>query len=234
MTGYTTVLFDLDHTLLDSETSMAVAYENTMRAFGIDDPWHVHPVFERINSALWNAVERHEIGPESVRTARFERLVDELSLDSDPAAMGDCFVRELGANGELYPGVVEVLDTLAPLVSMAMVTNGIGEVQRARIERLGLGPYLDAVVISGEVGVAKPGPAIFDLAFAALGDPDRATTLMVGDSLSSDMRGGTDYGIGTCWYNPNGQILPDGVAITHEIADLAELVALVATAGEPA
>ena len=78
---------------------------------------------------------------------------------------------------ELYPGVVEVLDALAPLVSMAMVTNGIGEVQRARIERLGLGPYLDAVVISGEVGVAKPGPAIFDLAFAALGDPDRATTL---------------------------------------------------------
>lgn len=226
MTTYETILFDLDHTLLDSDTSMAVAYERTMRSVGVDDPWALHPIFERINAALWAAVERHEIGPEQVRTTRFERLVDELSLNADPAAMGDRFVAELGANGELYPGTVETLDALAPVVSMAIVTNGIGEVQRTRIERLGLERYLDAVVISGEVGVAKPGPAIFDIVFADLDEPDRATTLMVGDSLSSDMAGGANYGIATCWYNRNGRSSA-GVTAMHEIADITQLVDIV-------
>ena len=231
--NYETVLFDLDHTLFDSETSMAAAYENTMHSIGIEDPWPLHPVFDRINTALWAAVERHEIGPEEVRFARFEQLIDELAIDADPTTMAERFVAELGAKGDLYPGVVETLDALAPLVTMAMITNGIGQVQRARIERLGLEPFLDAVVISGEVGVAKPGTAIFDLVFAELGHPDRSTTLMVGDSLSSDMRGGSNYGIATCWYNPNGQTLPEHVSVTHEIADLSELPGLVAAEREP-
>jgi 2-haloacid dehalogenase len=226
--GYQTVLFDLDHTLLDSDTSMSLAYEHTMRAFGVAEPWAHHGVFERINASLWAAVERQEIGPEVVRTRRFERLAAELDLDADAQAMGDRFVSELGARGELYPGVREVLDALRPRATMALVTNGIGEVQRTRIARLGLEPYLDAVVISGEVGTAKPGSAIFDLVFDLLGGPDRATTVMVGDSLSSDMRGGRDYGIATAWYNPDGRSPVDDGSVTHVLHHLTDLLDLVA------
>jgi YjjG family noncanonical pyrimidine nucleotidase len=224
---YTTLLFDLDHTLLDSDTSMAAAYDHTMRSSGVEDPWAHHPVFDRINKGLWAAVERHEISPERVRTARFEQLVAALDLDADPVAMGDRFVEELGANGDLFPEVVEVLDALVRVATMAIVTNGIGQVQRTRISRLGLEPYFDAIVVSGEVGVAKPGTEIFDLVFEQLGMPDRSTALMIGDSLSSDMQGGTNYGIATCWYNPSGLRLPEGQSVTHQIADLRQLLDLV-------
>ena len=225
---YETILFDLDHTLLDSNTSMSLAYEHTMRAFGVDEPSVHHRTFQRINSGLWAAVERHEIGPEVVRTRRFEQLVAEIGLDADAQAMGDRFVAELGARGELYPGVRDVLDALRGRATMALVTNGIGEVQRTRIERLGLEHYLDAIVISGEVGTAKPGSAIFDLVFDLLGEPDRATTVMVGDSLSSDMRGGRESGIATAWYNPDGRPVPPDLTVTHVLHDLAELLDLVA------
>ena len=87
--------------------------------------------------------------------------------------------------------------------SLALVTNGLSEVQRTRIERLDLGRYFDAVVISSEVGAAKPSTEIFDLAFELLGSPAKASALMVGDSLTSDIQGGINYGIATCWYNPN-------------------------------
>ncbi len=231
---YATVLFDLDHTLLDSDTSMAVAYERTMLGFGVDQPWSHHPTFERINAGLWGAVERQEIGPEEVRTRRFEQLAEALELTVDPGAMAERFVHELGANGDLYPGVREVLEELRSRVTMAIVTNGIGEVQRARIHRLGLERYMSAIVISGEMGVAKPAPAIFDLVFDELGRPELGTALMVGDSLTSDMRGGERYGIDTAWFNPSGSPLPDGRFVTHEIGDLAELYDLVEPVREPA
>ena len=85
---------------------------------------------------------------------------------------------------------------------LAVISNGLGEVVYARLARLGLSDYFDAVVVSSEVGVAKPNPAIFEAAFERLGSPDKATTLMVGDSLTSDIAGGSAFGIDTCWYNP--------------------------------
>lgn len=234
VTRYATVLFDLDHTLLDSETSMAAAYEHTMHGIGIDDPWPLHPVFERINRALWDAVERHEISPEEVRFARFTQFLDELRLDADPVAMAEQYVEQLGASGDLFEGVIDVLDALRPHVSLALITNGIGQVQRARIARLGLEPYFEAVVISGEVGAAKPGTGIFDLVFDALGTPDRRGAVIVGDSLSSDIRGGANYGIDTVWYNPEAKPVPADMTVTHVIGDLHELVDLVLGAKEPA
>nr|MDJ0498493.1 HAD-IA family hydrolase [Acidimicrobiia bacterium] len=100
------------------------------------------------------------------------------------------------------------------------------EVVRARIARLGLEPLFDAIVISGEVGVSKPDAAIFELALVALGQPEKPTALMVGDSLSSDITGANNFGIAACWYNPARKTRPNGVNIDHEIASLDELPAV--------
>ena len=108
------------------------------------------------------------------------------------------------------------------------MTNGLGEVQRARVERLGIGGFFDAIVISAEVGTAKPGTEIFDIVFEALDAPRKESTLMVGDSLSSDMQGGTNFGIATCWYNPKRQALRRDDLVSHEIQDLKELLGFVA------
>ncbi|MEN8238133.1 MAG: YjjG family noncanonical pyrimidine nucleotidase [Actinomycetota bacterium] len=223
---YTTLLFDLDFTLIDGHTSEAAAFDYTLRRAGAVDPADYLAPYVEINTVLWAAVERGDITPNDVRTERFAQLIAATDLEADPQAMGDDFVYGMGANGNLYPGTVETLDALAQVATLALVTNGIGEVQRARIARLDLDKYFDAIVISGEVGVAKPGLEIYDLTFAKLDHPDKATTLMIGDSLSSDMAGGINYGIATCWYATHSDA-PTPAGIDHRITDLAELLPIV-------
>ncbi len=225
--AYSTVLLDLDHTLLDSDASEALAFDATLRAAGAEDPSIFFDTYVSINTALWEAVERGEISPNQVKTDRFSKLVAETELDADPAIMASNYIVGLAEHGELYPNALNVLDTLAASSRLALVTNGLGEVQRRRVERLGISSHFETLVISGEAGVSKPAPEIFDLAFAALGNPDRAATIMVGDSLSSDIRGGSDYGLATCWYNAKAKPRSGDSVITHEISSLQELPGLI-------
>lgn len=198
-----------------------------MRAIGVDDPMAHLATYIGINTALWAAVERRELTPGQVRLLRFEQLTAALHLDADPAFMADEFARGLAECGELYPGARAVLETLAGVASLALVTNGLSDVQRGRIERLGLDELFAAVVISAEVGTSKPAASFFDIAFERLGGPERTTTLMVGDSLTADVRGGADYGTATCWYNPHERATPAEPRIDHVIASLAELPTIV-------
>jgi len=224
---YETILLDLDHTLFDSDTSEQTAFAQALVTAGIVEPMRYFMAYQAINLKLWAAVERGEVLQQHVRTHRFERLVVQENIDADPLQLANDFVAGLGANGSLYDGAREVLESLSGKASMALVTNGLGEVQRARVERLGIGEYFDAIVISAEVGAAKPGTEIFDIVFEALESPSKDSALMVGDSLSSDMQGGANYGIATCWYNPNGQSDLRADQVAHEISDLAELLGVV-------
>lgn len=227
---YPTLLFDLDHTLLDSDESERQAYSHTMATIRLDDPAAHFERYVTINREMWFAVEAGDIQPADVRHQRFERFIAELGLDADPHEMADAFVWGLAQFGDLYPGARDVLETLAASATLAMITNGLSYVQRTRIERLGLDGYFHTVVISEEVGVTKPRGEIFDFAFAELGEPQRSTALMIGDSLTSDVAGGRNYGIDTCWYDPCGKPVLDTAMSTHRIADLAELLPLVSAA----
>ena len=109
-----------------------------------------------------------------------------------------------------------------------MVTNGLSEVQRSRIARLGLDEYFDAIAISAEVGASKPDAAMFDIVFESLGSAAPESAIMVGDNLSADIAGGANYGIATCWYNPQGRSTNGAHRIDHEIEDLQQLVSLLA------
>lgn len=222
---YSTLLFDLDHTLFDSDESERLAYLHTMRSVGLADPEDHFDRYVTINRAMWAAVEAGTMQPDEVRHRRFEQFLRELGLGGDPQAMGDTFVWGLANHGDLYADTRDLLEALAGRVAMALVTNGLSDVQRTRLDRLGIADAFDAIVISSEVGVTKPRPEIFDRAFDALGRPDRATALMIGDSLSSDMAGGRNAGVATCWFNPRG-LAPDG-DLTHVITRLAELRAIV-------
>lgn len=226
---YTALLLDLDHTLLDSDASERLAFDHALASAGVAAPGHYLPAYDGINRALWARVERGEIRAADVRTARFAQLIAATGIDASAEALADAFAGGLGAYGELYPGVRDVLDALVaePTVSLALVTNGLSEVQRARIDRLGLGRYFDVIAISSELGTAKPAAAIFEIALAGLGAPARSSALMVGDSLTSDIQGGRNAGIATCWYNPQRRPgSPDGL-VDHEITTLDALLAFV-------
>ncbi len=220
---YSTVLFDLDHMLLDSDESERLAFAATMAAAGVvDGAEELFPAYTAINRAMWAAVERGEMTPLDVKARRFEDFVDQTGITADPAQMAGWFVHGLGANGELYPGALELLEAVRPTAQTGLVTNGIGEVQRARIARLGLAPFFDAVSISGELGVAKPSPEIFDHTFSLLADSDRDGAVMIGDSLTSDMAGGIAAGIDTVWFNRHGGDSGE-VEPTHEVSSIGEI-----------
>ena len=225
---YTTLLFDLDNTLFDAASCEPAAFDHALASGGVTEPRRYWETFSEINAALWDAVVRQELTPNQVQARRFDDLVAAAGLDADPEILAGEYVKGMGAYGELYPGVHEVLDRLGQRAALALVTNGLGEVVRARINRLGLEPHFEAIVISGEVGTSKPGADIFDLAFAALNRPSKDTALMIGDSLSSDVAGAATYGIAACWYNPLRKPRPVGIRIDHEIASLDELPHLAA------
>ena len=224
---YPTLLFDLDHTLLDSDESERQAYAHTMATIGLADPDDHFVRYVDINRTMWRAVEAGEIEPAQVRHRRFERFIAELGLDADAHEMADAFVWGLAHHGELYDGALELLTSLAETHTLAIITNGLTSVQSTRIERLGIGDLFDAITISETVGMTKPRPGIFDATFAALGEPDRAGALMIGDSLTSDIAGGRNAGIDTCWYNPHAKPLADDDTVTHQIATLDEIRSIV-------
>ena len=224
-TSYTTVLFDLDHTLLDTHESERQAYTHAMTEAGLANHARHFARYVEINSEMWRAVERGEQSPNDVKAQRFVRLFEEIGHDADAVATGAAFAEGFGAFGDLYPGARELLEQTSAQARLVLITNGISAIQRTRIERLELDQYFDAIAISGELGFAKPGPEIFDYVFKALDQPADEQTIIVGDSLTSDMRGGLDYGIATCWYNPTGKLRPDSgfEALTFETASLAEV-----------
>lgn len=224
---YTTVLLDNDHTLVDSDTSEVEAFCLALRNQGIGDPMRHFDTYRRINLGLWHQVEFGEIKPGEVRERRFELLLDELQVSGDVTQMADDFIYGFATFGDLYPGAWDVLERLSERVTLALVSNGLSEVQRPRIARLGVERFFDAIVISSEVGTTKPGTRIFDIVFEQLGKPPKEEVLMVGDSLTSDIKGGANYGIDTCWYNPHGKTAGPDDRITHEIRKLEELLELV-------
>ena len=224
---YETVLLDLDHTLFDSDTSETEAFRQTLGNADVADPMRLYSLYQEINIGLWAAVERGEIAPTTVKVGRFERFVEAAGIEANPRRMAEDFVTGLAENGELYAGTAAVMARLSVNVQLGLITNGLSEVQRTRLNRLDIADHFDAVTISAEVGASKPSGAIFDAAFAALGQPNKKTTLMVGDNLNSDIRGGAEYGLATCWFNPRGRSLPDGHEPTYEIAHLRDVLALI-------
>ncbi|MEM1334150.1 MAG: HAD-IA family hydrolase [Actinomycetota bacterium] len=220
------VLFDLDHTLLDSDTSLSEAYVAATASVGLADPESLRARFAEINDALWREVEQGRLCPDDVKTRRFEQLLEVAEVVGDRTAlasqMAEAFVVGLIEHGELYDGALELLDAVSDRPT-ALVTNGIGRVQRGRLERLGIGDAFDAVVISGELDVAKPDPRIFDRALSSLGDPARSTTAMVGDNWGSDVVGASAAGLQAVWFDRHGATPPDEPAGVVRCDTLAEV-----------
>lgn len=228
---YDWVMLDADGTLFDYDGAEAAALERSFAAFGLAyAPSHLD-TYRQINGEVWQALEDGNMSPARLRTYRFELLAGAIGVSLDPEAFSDAYLRELASCSQLIVGVVETVRQLAAWVRMLVITNGLREVQRPRLARSAIWPYMADVVISEEVGAAKPAPEIFDAAFEKMGRPARERVLIVGDSLSSDIQGGSDYGIDTCWFNPDGAPRSLGVRITYEIARLSELPAIVSDAG---
>lgn len=220
---YQWLFFDADGTLFDFEKSQGIALEQVFLHHNL--PYDVSHLaaFRRINADLWHALERRQVTPEVLKVRRFERLLTAVGAEHAPESFGEVYLEYLGACPELMDGAVELLRALHGRYQMAILTNGLKAVQRSRLARSAIRHYVSDMIVSEEIGFAKPAAEYFDVAFARAGNPARREVLMIGDSWNSDIQGAAQYGIDACWYNPGRQPRPSNLRITHEIAALEEL-----------
>lgn len=229
MIGDRWVLFDLDGTLFDYAAAETMAVSATLGDAGVQVTAAVLDDYRRINASHWVALERRETTPARLRVERWsETLAAHADDDVDVAALSERYLVHLAAAAPLLPGAVDVVAQLAERFRIAFVTNGLADVQRPRLEASPLAGAAEVLIISDEVGAAKPDPAIFRATFAAMGEPDRGDVTMVGDSLSADIAGADAFGLATVWLAPPGTPAPrsDDPVPTHRIAELRELVPL--------
>jgi 2-haloacid dehalogenase len=224
---YPWLWFDADNTLFDYNKAETTALLKTFESVGLAFDAKYMPIYQNINQKLWSDLERQQIRQEVLRVRRFELLLEALTLtDTSPAnpeQLSLAYIEQLGLCADLTDGAYEVLDALHKTCKIAIVTNGLKAVQRSRLELSTIKHFISEIIISEEIGAAKPHAAFFDTAFARTGNPPKSDVLIIGDSLSSDMQGGADYGIDTCWFNPNGEGRRENLKITYEIKQLSEL-----------
>ena len=225
---YDVILWDADDTLLDFQRSEASALERAFAEYDLPLTEEIRRGYLEINHGLWKALERGEVTKQQVLDERFQRTFSRFGLTAPrDGSFERTYQRMLGEGAFLLPDAESVLRALSGRCRQAIVTNGVTATQRNRLRLCGLDRIMDDVFISEQLGAAKPQRAFFDAVFDRLGQPPRERVLIVGDSLTSDMRGGEVAGIDHCWFNPHGVENASGVEVTWEIRRLPELLAIV-------
>ena len=220
------ILLDADDTLLDFRAAERKALEGVFRLHGRKPAPEQTALYSTINRELWDRMERGEISRQQVLEQRFPRLLSQLGWSGDGGEWERQYRDGLSRGHDLIEGALDVCRELRRRHQLYIVTNGVAQTQRARLEASGLMPYLDRVFVSEEAGAQKPSPVFFEYVFARIPDFRREQAILVGDSLLSDMKGGHDAGVDTCWYNPMGLEVPADGTVTYSIRCLEELTEL--------
>lgn len=220
---YRWLLFDADGTLFDYDRAERAAIEQALGQIGVSFNPDYLATYRRINAALWQRVEKGELKPGVVKVRRFELWLEAIHVAHSPDAFSASYLECLANCSELLADADTVLQALHRKYRIAILTNGLKEVQRGRLARSVIRQHVSDIIISEEIGAAKPAREFFDTAFARLGHPSKREVLMIGDGWASDIQGAIQYGIDACWYNPGRKPRPASYEITREIVSLREL-----------
>ena len=216
-TEYRTLLIDADGTLFDFDRSERAALTDALAHFGIAVGDEIYELYHRHNDDCWKAKERGELTWDQLRVERFARTFADLEVPADPADATRIYEECLGHYQYPYPKVEKVCEKLSRKYDLYIVTNGLEKVQTAKLRLTTVPQFCKGVYISETVGVAKPAKEFFDAIFAEHPEIDPKTTLIIGDSLTSDMKGGNNAGIATCWVHRLKDPVPEGVRINMRI-----------------
>ena len=223
------LFLDLDDTILDFHKAERLAISRTFRSFGLEPTEQVLERYHVINRLHWERLERGELTRDQVLTGRFQMLFEELGIPAKPQAIAKGYEHNLGLGHYFLPGAKEALDTLRGRYRLFLASNGTASVQHSRLTSAGLYPYFEEVFVSQALGANKPSRAFFDACAARIPGYDPRKALMVGDSLTSDILGGINARMKTCWVCPRGaQGRPD-IVPDYRIEALSQLPELLKT-----
>lgn len=226
---YNKILFDLDNTLIDFDHSEKNALKLNFEEFSIPYKQEYNEIYHEINDKFWKMLEKGEIERSKLKTERFEKLFSLLGVTGvDSKAFNDSYLINLGKGRKLLPNALETVKGVYDLGAKCyLITNGATSVQKARLTGQEFMKYISGICISESVGANKPSAEYFKKAEEIFGEKFDDKTLIVGDSLSSDIKGGINIGVDTCYVNakktPNGS----GITPTYEIDEIIKVLDII-------
>lgn len=225
---YKVLLFDADDTLFDFKKTEEFALGDALKKIGIDYDREYHlPLYKKVNTGIWKELEEGKIALKKLKTERFRRYFDKLQMEFDHIKFADMYMDSLGDGSFLFDDAKEIVEELGRKTRMAIITNGLSKVQDKRIKKSIISHHFEEIIVSEEVEITKPNPEIFELTMNKINYSDKSSVLMIGDNLASDIQGGINYGIDTCWYNPGSKENDRGIDPTYEVKSLEELKELI-------
>lgn len=226
--NYEYLLFDADDTLFDFPKASSRAFASMCRAQGIPFTEELYQLYHAINVELWAAFDRGELTKDFITLERYVRFLRSAGLDRDPAACNRDYLSALGERVYPLPHAEEVCRELrARGHRLYIITNAVASVQRRRLKNSGFSEFFEDAFISEEAGAAKPSRAYFDYVRRRLPEMTDENALVIGDSLTTDIRGANNAGLSCCWFNPGGKPRGEGLRVDYEIAGLRELLDIV-------
>ena len=225
--NFTTILWDVDNTLLDFNYSCKGALRQGFQAMGQNLTEEMIARYFEINDKYWKMFERGEITKDEVLYKRFEEFFGEYGLLDLPGVSVDAFRIEFQKSlGNIYSYLddsLSICKALQTKFKQYIVTNGVSSTQRSKLGLSGFSEVMTGLFISEEIGDPKPTKEYFDYCLEHIEEKDKERILLVGDSLTSDIKGANMAGIKACWYNPKEQALPEGYQVDYEIVDLHQI-----------
>ena len=226
---FNVILWDVDATLLNFEKAEEAGIRGCFEKYNLGECTdEMLENYKGINRGYWQAMERGEIEKPVLLVKRFEDFLNAYGLDSSVAAgFNELYQILLGETVVFYENALETVQALKGKVLQCAVTNGTKVAQDGKLRNSGLDKEFDHIFISEVVGIEKPNKGFFDAVFAEIGEYAKDEVLIVGDSLTSDIQGGVNAGIKTCWFNPKGVANTSMLKPDYEIRDIGEVLEIV-------
>lgn len=226
---YKYLLWDVDGTVLDFLASEAYAIRFLFKKYGLGEcSDEMLKLYSGINTVYWQKLERNELTKPEILVGRFREFFEIIGADIRLAeSFNEDYQVTLGDHIEFVDKAEEILLSQKGKYTIAAVTNGTKVAQEKKLCLSGLDKVFDAIFISENVGYEKPSGKFFDYVFEQLGITDKKEVLIIGDSLTGDMKGGFDSGIDTCWFNPRHKPNTLDITMTYEIDDLGKIEEIV-------
>lgn len=221
------IFLDLDDTLLDFHLAEHIAMKATFEYMGVPNDDKTLARYSEINRSCWERLERGEWTRREVLVGRFKLLFAEIGSTADPEITQQAYEDKLCIGHHFLPGAEKLLSDLYGKYKLYITSNGTARVQDSRIASADIAKYFDGIFISQRVGADKPSPIFFERVFSSIDGFDPKEAIIVGDSLTSDIKGGIDAGILTCLYNPKRRDVRDDIIPDYEITSLDELIPLI-------
>ena len=220
---YKVVIFDLDNTLIDFDAMEDGSLKSSLKALDISYTPEMIDYYKAVNQKLWKGVEKKEYLKEEILSLRFKLLFDAYNIEASAEKMHNLFLDNMVDHLYMIDYSFDILDALKNKVLLVCLTNGVKKAQVMKFKKSGLDAYFNHVIISDEVGFHKPDLEIFKYMEKLIGNYKTSEMIIIGDSLSSDIQGGINYGIKTVWFNKKGIEYKDQRDFDYEIKCLSDL-----------